>query len=466
MQYGRESIQDWLRALDLEIMALRDTHEYRSVNSETTTIKTLMGEVSYTRRRYKRKSGGYVFLLDKVLGIGNGCGLVSENLAEQIIAECADKSFRKASGSVSSLTGQRISAMGAWGVLQRFGEKLEKQEGRLGELHQGGVEGQLGNLPCQIIFSEFDDVWLPMQSDKRRKKNDPAKAGRKRTGKKPIHVGTAYSGWRQTKDEKYRLMDKFAYASFGASDEFTTDFEMLLRHRFDMDGVERWMMNGDGASWIKTFAEDRDAILQLDPFHRGQAVIRAVADKEDRKALLKQMNAKDVQGALTLITELIAKAADEQSRKKLVDLFSYFFNNKENLLTWKERGVELPEPPKGVVYRNLGTQEASNCDLITQRMKHRKGSWSVNGANHMAKILCFRSTIGLDAVLGILPSPPPPVDTPDPLSAAKTPKYDGAGYDGSWLYAKMPFDQMLITNGREAIRGMLKQRPLSELSII
>jgi len=466
MQLGREIFEECLRSLDKELMSIRDTEKYRTVNFETTTIKTLLGEINHTRRRYKQKSGGYIFLLDKVLGIEKGCGLVSENLAEQIIVECADKSFRKASESISHLAGQRISAMGAWGVLQRFGEKLEKQEKRLGELHRGGVEGQMGKLPRQVVFTEFDDVWLSMQREKRLKKGEQAQTGRKRIGKKPMHVGTAYSGWSQTQDGKYRLTDKFAYARFGGVNEFTSDFEMLLSHRFDMDGVKRRVVNGDGAGWIKAAADNDDAMLQLDPFHRSRAITRGVSDKADRKMLTDAIRDKDVNTALTIIADLIAKAADEQSRKKLGNLFSYFHSNKDTILTWQERGVELPAPPEGIVYRNMGAQESSNCDLLTQRKKHHKGSWSEAGANNMAKALCFRNTIGIDTILGILPTSPSPVAATDPLSAAKAPVYDGEGYDGSWLSATMPFDQVMVTNGRKAIRSILMQRRITDLSMI
>jgi hypothetical protein len=459
-QFGQKMIMECLRIWDLQIMALRDIDEYRAVNSGTTTIKTLMGEIIYTRRRYKKKSGGYVFLLDEALGIEKGCGLISENLAEQIIALCADKSFRKASESINSFTGQKISAMGTWNVLQQFGGKLDKQEERMGELYRSGTVGQLGNIACQVLFSELDDVWLSMQKEKRLKKGGSAGTRRRKIGKRPMHIGTAYSGWNQAKDGKYRLLDKFAYARFGTSSEFASDFEMLLCHRFDMDGVKQWILNGDGANWIKTVADNNDAILQLDPFHRSRAVMRAVADKDDRKMLFGAIKDKDVRKSLAVIAELTAKETDEQSRKKLVELFEYFHNNKDSLLTWKERGIELPKPSEGVFYRSLGTQESSNCDLITQRMKHRKGSWSEKGANNMAKILCYRNTIGLDTVLGIIPAQPKPMTSKEPLSAAKTPLYDGKGYDGSWLYAPMPFEQTYATNGRDAIRNLVKLRLL------
>ena|GEM_PF-448235 len=465
-EVGRELIAETLKRFDLRLLALRNTEKYRLVNFGTTTIKTLMGEVPYTRRYYKKQSGGYTFLLDEVLEIENGYGLVSENLAERIIIECLEKPFRKAAESISSHTGQPISGVGAWGVLQQFGEKLKKQKERLEVLDREGVEEQLGGISTRVLFEELDDVWIPMQKEQRGKKGSPKVANAKKTGKKPIHVGTAYTGWEQTKDGKFRTLDKFAYAGFGASNEFTREFEMLLRQRYDMDGVERRVMNGDGADWIKSAAEESDSLLQLDPFHRSRAVLRAVSDKKDQRTVFDAINEKDVDKVLTAIGGLISKAADEPTREKLKKLYGYFYNNKDTLLTWKERGIELPDSPPGVVYRNLGVQESTNCDLITQRMKHRKGSWSTSGGSNMAKILCFRNTIGLDTVLGMLPEPTGGANQEDVLSSAKVPTFDGKGYDAAWLHADMPFEQAFKTHGREAIRGMLRKRRLSDWAFL
>ena len=102
-----EQIQQYLSWRDLSIMGTRDNARYRLIDSKReTTIKTVFGEVSYIRRYYYDKElGRYVFLLDEAMGIFNGFGLVSENLADQIVNECADKSFRKAADSVSAYTG-------------------------------------------------------------------------------------------------------------------------------------------------------------------------------------------------------------------------------------------------------------------------------------------------------------------------------------------------------------------------
>jgi hypothetical protein len=317
-----------------------------------------------------------------------------------------------------------------------------------------------------VLFEELDDVWIPMQKEQRSKKGSSEAVASKKTGMKPIHVGTAYTGWEQMKDGTYRTLNKFAYADFGTSSEFTSTFEMLLRQRYDIDGVERRVMNGDGADWIKSEADESDSILQLDPFHRSRAVLRYVSDKKDQRTVFDAINDKNVDKVLAAVRELIAKATDAPTQEKLNKLYSYFYNSKESLFTWQERGIELPQAPPGVVYRNLGVQESSNCNLITQRMKHRKGSWSKSGGSNMAKILCFRNTIGLSTAMGILPEPTGTGILADTLSSSKTPVYDGKGYDAAWLHATMPIDQTFKTHGREAIRGLLRKRPLSGWALL
>ena len=467
-----ELMRMYLELRDLSIMGLRDTKEYRYVERRKTTIKTIMGEVTFGRVYYKKRSGGYVFLLDEALGIDCGCGLVSENLAEQIAVECTDKSFRKAASDINSFTGQAISAMGVWGVFQKYGRTVARQVVRLKELDDNGSTGHLGNTSSRVLFDEYDDVWIPRQKGKRQKRGDAAKEKpgesgvkpEKKTGKKPMHVGTAYTGWEQAKDGSHSTADKIAYASFGAVPEFTATFESLLRQRFDMDGVERRLTNGDGETWIRTTAGNNDSVLQLDPYHRSKAIVMAVRDKGDKDLLYKAIRKKDVEKVLSLICEFALDAQNETELKKLVKLYSYFHSNKDSMLTWKERGIELPTPPEGITYRGMGVQESSNCSLITQRMKHRRGSWSENGGNIMAEVLCFRNTVGLDAILGILPDPPPVEPQAEPLSAAKAPQHDGRGYGADWLHAEMPFEDVFRTHGREAIRNMLRMRPLSQLA--
>jgi hypothetical protein len=224
--------------------------------------------------------------------------------------------------------------------------------------------------------------------------------------------------------------------------------------------------NGDGAGWVRAVAERHGAILQLDPYHRNTAIVEAVADRGDRGLLLDALAGRDVGKALGIARGLAAKAGDERARARLEALHGYLDANRDALLTWRERGLDLPPPPDGVEYRDMGAQEANNCSLITLRMKRRRGSWSEGGGNNMARVLCLMGTIGLDAIMGDLPEPGPAERAPEPLSAASAPTRDGKGYGADWLRARMPFEGAAVTPGREAIRGMLRLRPLSSLPFL
>ena len=105
--------------------------------------------------------------------------------------------------------------------------------------------------------------------------------------------------------------------------------------------------------------------------------------------------------------------------------------NREGLIPWQKRGIEIPAAPEGIVYKGMGVQESQNCTVITLRMKHRRMRWSVNGANNMAKILYRKENRELAETIerytdGFLPisGMEEAVRT---LSAAKAPKKDGKG---------------------------------------
>lgn len=56
-------------------------------------------------------------------------------------------------------------------------------------------------------------------------------------------------------------------------------------------------------------------------------------------------------------------------------------------MPYQSQGLELPDPPEGLEYRNMGTMENHVWSVIAKRMKHGHRSWSRRGGNHLAKIL-------------------------------------------------------------------------------
>lgn len=102
-------------------------------------------------------------------------------------------------------------------------------------------------------------------------------------------------------------------------------------------------------------------------------------------------------------------------------------------------------------------------------MKHRKASWSIKGAENLAKILTTKVNQNLyEKVSNISKIQLPEKYTKiikETLSAAKSPKKEGNGYQ----YPKaggIPFINTFVTNGRAAIKNMLGERDFADISYI
>ena len=82
-----EAFANYLQTLDRELMKVRDKALLRHKGHRKTCIKTLMGEVEYSRAVYQVMDNGnekkFVYLLDEYLGAEN-IGFVSANLVERI----------------------------------------------------------------------------------------------------------------------------------------------------------------------------------------------------------------------------------------------------------------------------------------------------------------------------------------------------------------------------------------------
>lgn len=128
--------QEKLEAIDIRLMETRDKDMFRHKGSKETTVKTVYGDVTYSRHVYETMDENcekkYVYLLDEFLEIKH-TGLISKNLAEKIVSGITTKSYRDCEDEVSGTTGQNISAMSVWNLVQKVGEKLCEEEQRLVE---------------------------------------------------------------------------------------------------------------------------------------------------------------------------------------------------------------------------------------------------------------------------------------------------------------------------------------------
>lgn len=141
-----EALASMLEGIYEQLAKNRDKSQYRHKGKRKTTLKTLMGEVTFSRTVYKhfdeegKKS--HIFLLDKELGFDT-IGLVSTNLAEKIVENATLVSYRNTAKNITELTGQSISHTGAWNVVQVLGGKVkEDEEQQVNALENKGLKGK------------------------------------------------------------------------------------------------------------------------------------------------------------------------------------------------------------------------------------------------------------------------------------------------------------------------------------
>ena len=446
-QLGCDFLKDALADYDLVLSIRRDKSVYRCKGLRQTTLKTLMGEVEFSRSMYEvvgeDGTKSYVYLLDEALGL-NGSGFFSGLLSELIAKAACESSYRAAARSVSELTGQTISHTAAWNVVQQLGERLDAKEQESAMLAAKG-EGK-GKLEAPLLFEEQDGVMISLQGKSRKEHG----------AKREMKVGIAYDGAKKTGKKRYRLTNKVACATFENSRRFRWRKDGAIASVYNVDEIDQRCLNGDGAHWIRESQTDETVHFQLDPFHRNKAVLELVSAPDARKNIIKLLYSKQIDLLLEVLEAYANSTEDEIERDDYLELLRRFTKSKDGLVPCHQRGLNLPEPPEGKVYRHMGAMESNIFTIIGNRMKGRRACWSIKGGNNLARLLCLKATGKLVETLRSLSAFVLPEHYAEEieigLSAAKIPLQEGKGYNG--------FKQMLIPSSMPWMKGLAAQRPL------
>ena len=424
-QIGREFTKEFLARYDRMLMESRDKKKYRNKGTRQTTVKTVYGEVTYQRTVYEvmEEDGTrrFVYLLDETLELTN-IGLISTNMAELLVKGITELSYRECASKVSEMTGQTISAMGVWNVIQALGEKICEEEKELTEDYK---KGHLkGEKEVPVLFEEADGVYIKLQGkDRKNARQDKAE----------MKIGIAYDGWRKTGTTRYALENKVVVAGFSKAKEFHEYREAAIGRMFNLDEVSQRILNADGASWIKK-VKDKSTCFQLDPFHRNKAVKEKIHHPKACRDILELLQAEKIEEVFRYLEVYRNSLSEEGEIQDVEELIRYYENNREGLVPYQSQGLELPENPDGLEYRNMGTMENHVWSVLAKRMKHGHRSWSRRGGNHLAKILAKKCSGKLYEVTERLRRPGFEEEKVEELygeilMSAKVPKKDGKGYE-------------------------------------
>ena len=419
---------EYLETVDQKLSETRDRTQYRDKGKRRTVLKTMLGEVEFSRRVYavgdETGRTKYVYLLDEALGI-NTPGQMSPMMSELVATTACESTYRETARQVSELTGQPISHQTAWAITQEAGGRVRAREEVLAEQARQG-KGR-GELESKLLYEEGDGIWLKLQG-KDRKTCGPSRE---------MKAAIAYSGVKQN-GKRRRLADKVACAGFDGVKDFIARKEGVIASIYQVDEIEMRVLNGDGANWIAA-NRDETAIYQLDPFHRNKAIREYVSDPELRDLMVELLYVKDIDKLLAVVEASVTSTMEPEEQEKRQKLFNYFRNNKDGLVPYYGRGETIPPVNEGLNQARCGSMESNIFTLIGNRMKGRRACWSVHGADNLAALLCLKHTGRLHAVLPSL-GPIMPMDV-EPLPIGLRPREVservGKGYNG-FKHAPIP----------------------------
>lgn len=452
-KYGCEvacaEMKEMLEGIDRWLMQTRDKGIYRHKGQRKTCIKTLMGEVEYTRAVYEVMDDSaerkFVYLLDEYIGF-DCVGFVSTNLAEKIAENICECSYAQTAKNISDLTGQSISHQGVWNVVQRLGKKVEDEENKYIELNKD--VNFHGERETKVLIEEADGVIV------RKQKRCKGK------GKNfEIKLALFHEGWRQTGKNRFELAEKNVVCGIESSKEFTKRKEAMIAKIYNTDEIEMRIFNSDGGSWIRSLYEKDDSVChQLDPFHVNKAIKGVGLGKDFEFNVFNYLKASKIDEMLNYVEAVLNSVEGEKEVKKVSELYSYLFNNKESLLPYRNRRITLPELNEGLVYRGMGNAEHNVYLTVAKRMKHKSATWSEEGSLNLCKILCLKVSHKLTETLETISNVVLP-DTfkeriTDVLSAGRVPKKIGKGYLGK--VCEMPYSGTAMTQSRKDMIKWLK----------
>jgi len=421
---GRNIMQQIIEAADQEIAEERDRSVFRDKGYRSTVLKTVFGEVEYRRHVYSlcgRKNGGAatIYLLDEAMGLST-VGFFSEGMCRLITEACCTASYRDAAMTVTDMTGLGISHTAAWNVIQNVGEQEQLRVEKLSESAQENCAA--GAYQTAILYEEMDGVYLSLQG-KDREEHGPSKE---------MKVSIAYSGIHEDKNKRRKLANKVAHAGFEEAKVFRRHAEGIVADFYDVSSIQRRIFNSDGGSWI-TRSMVPGCTFQLDQYHRNKAVRTYVSNKDLQSLILGLLNEKRVNDALAVIEASVESTFDLKEQENLKKLYSYFYNNRKNLIPYYRRHKRYPEPNNGQKPARCGSMESNIFTIIVNRMKHNRTCWSIKGANNLAAILSLRHTGRLNEAFGQwkLPDMGKVAETVEfALSASKVEETVGTGYNG------------------------------------
>ena len=477
MELGRDLIRDELKLIDKLIKQYRDKEIFKIKDMQITTIKTKLGEIEFSRRRYEMEINGTkkcIYLLDELLEI-SGVGQYSQSVVEMIVREITKKSYRETAKTISEDTDTQITYTAVRNIVISLGKKIkELEEEKIKLYEKGEIEG---SKEAKYIFCEHDGIYIKKQKSKKHKgkKNKKEKHFKKKKNKRnkngiELKIAVIHEGKEPRYTNDFKLKSKIIVGTALSANELKKIENTAIGTTYKEHAINNIIINGDGADWTGSIVEGAKEIFQLDMAHIQKKIYMAVSDEEYLKKMQEIVYTEQPKDIFSLIYNYKVELETDNKKdelKKVQELEEYLRNNENGILRYQYKLGYKEEQFKEIEQElpSLGSEESHMYCVCRDRMKKNRTSWSPEGAESMLKVIMNKMNGTIKEIITKKAEEKIKEELaqriPEPKKVIKT-KYEEIRYVGT---ARI-LENITRDYTKENIRSLLKTKRCSELMLI
>jgi len=370
----RKVLEEVLLLIDEKLMEERDKEVLKNKGLRKRKIKTLFGVIELERRYYRDSNGTYHYLLDEYLGIPAN-DRQSPALKEVAFKLISDLSYRKSAEKVNEIIDVSTSHSTIHNWVQDLGERIrrkraEKREG----LFQAGLLPECDGQRKEVkhLFMEVDGVHVSLQGEEK--------------DKGEIKIGIVYEGWekKHPMSDEYLVKDKRVFGGLFASDDFWEEATINLYENYLFTSESVTLLNGDAASWIANGVNFVPSITawSLDDFHWNRKIRKLLGRSKFTPDVYQAIRDKDKENLVEVLDKAKSYRKKQKDKKKLEKLKEYLLKYWENIQSFEDRGIDVPDKMRG-----MGAIESNVDKILVIRVKNQGMSWSIEGLKNLAALI-------------------------------------------------------------------------------
>jgi hypothetical protein len=348
--YLRNMIKTYLEGLDEAIAEDKVDRKKKGYVVEQKAVKREIyiqfGNLEFRRRYYKNKfDGTYSYLVDKVVGI-ESYDRVSSSVSADLVESASEMSYAKSSKYVCD---GHITRQTVMNKIRRVKELKVKAPEDKRKVRYLNVEADEDHVSLQ----DGKDTIVPLIS---------------------IHEGVERIG------KRGRCINIHHISSYGKSvDDMWQEAAEWVYSVYDVEGIEKVYLHGDGASWIKTGLSYLPKVqFVLDRYHLNKALKEVARGDDLVYTKLRNAVVEADKKSLKEICRDLCKNAENDKVKKKVDSFrNYIITNWDGIVAYRD------EASRG------SNTEGHVSHVLSSRLSSRPSGWSKDGLKAMAELRAY-----------------------------------------------------------------------------